>query len=139
MILPRVIKFFHKEYKEEIYIWLKNPNNDIKILHDREKIIAPNTIKINYKYPLSGDFVFEHVSENKKGFSKKELIEIISKQYNHIYEEEKNTSIIKPDYISYNRNRTNGKYGIWGHDLEDLLLHTIYLNNNNIYILGIDS
>jgi hypothetical protein len=26
---------------------------------------------------------------------------------------------------SYNRNDTNGKYGIWGHDIEDLMLAQI--------------
>lgn len=139
MIFPRIIKFFHKNYNEEMYICLKNPNNDIKNLRNHKEIVTPNIIKVIYNYPLSRKFVFEHISKNKNGFSKKELIKVISKQYNIIYKEEKNTSIIKPGYISYNRNITNGKYGIWGHDLEDLDLHTIYKSYDNVYELGIDS
>ena len=42
-----------------------------------------------------------------------------------------------------NRNETDGKYGIWGHDLEDLDLSTIevYRNKENKLelVLGIES
>lgn len=39
-----------------------------------------------------------------------------------------------------NRARTDGKWGIWGHDLSDLDLHTVtYDSEKDLYFLGIDS
>ena len=40
----------------------------------------------------------------------------------------------------YNRGRSSGTYGIWGHDLGDLVLHTVAFDaERNLYTLGIDS
>lgn len=49
-----------------------------------------------------------------------------------MYEEEEATAIIKtvpPEKRNkmYNRNETNGKYGIWGHDIADLVLSEIHV------------
>ena len=39
----------------------------------------------------------------------------------------------------YNRITTEGKFGIWGHDLGDLILHTVWIDNDNVITLGVDS
>ena len=31
------------------------------------------------------------------------------------------------------------RYGIWGHSLSDLILHTLYVHSDGIYSIGIDS
>lgn len=63
------------------------------------------------------------------------------------YLEENETSTLKNESISkrtkgvsllINRAQTNGKYGIWGHDLEDLTIVNIMVKGNKIY-LGVDS
>lgn len=56
--------------------------------------------------------------------------------YKQIYEEERNSTEIPEGYIEgmYNRNRTNGKYGIWGHDISDLILEGIKISGNVVSI-----
>ena len=64
-----------------------------------------------------------------------------------MYIDEENTATIKTlpmkDRKIMNRNETNGKYGIWGHDLSDLVLTSIKVYKNRkgqIYLtLEIDS
>lgn len=54
------------------------------------------------------------------------------KAYYKMYEEEEATATIKTIPLEkrttmYNRNETNGKYGIWGHDIADLVLSEIHI------------
>jgi hypothetical protein len=65
-----------------------------------------------------------------KGFTKKQLILEISNKYNEIYNEEEKTAKTKTIPLDkreglINRNQTNGKYGIWGHNIGDLDLSSI--------------
>ena len=58
------------------------------------------------------------------------MILAISKKYNEVYAEEEKTANTKTIPIDkrtglINRNETDGKYGIWGHDLSDLDLSGI--------------
>lgn len=58
------------------------------------------------------------------------MILAISKKYHEIYNEEEKSSKIKTIPLDertgiINRNETQGKYGIWGHDLSDLDLSSI--------------
>ena len=58
MKFPNIIKFINKNKNEEMYMWLKNPNKDIKLLYKCNEIIAPSIIKINYMYLLSNNLYF---------------------------------------------------------------------------------
>jgi len=60
----------------------------------------------------------------------------ISKKYHEIYDEEERTAATKTIPMAQrktlaNRNETDGKYGIWGHDLSDLMLDTIDVYKND--------
>jgi hypothetical protein len=71
-----------------------------------------------------------------------ELAWIIAKAYQKIYREEDKTSSIKAGKAKpgmYNRNKTNGTYGIWGHDFKDLYLEHISIYDNGNIIIGIGS
>jgi hypothetical protein len=71
-----------------------------------------------------------------------ELAWIIAKAYQKIYREEDKTSSIKADKAKpgmNNRNKTNGTYGIWGHDFKDLYLEHISIYDNGNIIIGIGS
>ncbi len=71
-----------------------------------------------------------------------DLVRLISEEYQRIYLEEECTSEINVRLIpgTLNRNETNGKFGVWGHTLEDLCLHTIwYDSSTHMCHLGIDS
>lgn len=70
----------------------------------------------------------------------------ITKEYQKLYQDEEKSATIKTvpmkERKMYNRNQTNGKYGIWGHDLADLALSSIQVykeNGNTILTLGIES
>jgi len=65
------------------------------------------------------------------GFTRTQLISEISKQYYKVYQEEESTATVKTIPLKqrkiYNRNITDGKYEIWGHDIGDLVLDEIHV------------
>jgi hypothetical protein len=134
------------DYKDGLvpYITIEHPEDEIKNLIDRNKIvIATNVVTIIIDYPLSNIYKFDIVSE--VGFSRETLIREISKHYHMIYDEEEQTATIKTIPVKkrtkmYNRNQTNGKYGIWGHDMGDLVLANIlvYATANGKVVLSLE-
>jgi hypothetical protein len=106
----------------------------------KEAILEPNTdYKLCITYPLSRDFV-QTISTKNEGMTREDFVELVVLCYNKIYEDEDGTSSIDASHIPgmYNRISTDGAYGIWGHDLSDLVLHTLHIKNNKL-TLGVDS
>lgn len=141
-----------------IYISSYNPDkwNETteNTLNPDEIVISDTDITIVYDYPLSKEFKFTYYSES--GFSRKQLIELIVNEYKNIYKEEEDTTEnISVEYIDdnnekkvytgkvipehirvkvsclINRHKTQGKYGIWGHDISDLVIEGITYNKND--------
>lgn len=61
------------------------------------------------------------------GFTRSALVRAICDEYAHIYDAEEGTAATKTIPVEERaegrgRNRTDGAYGIWGHDLEDLVV-----------------
>jgi hypothetical protein len=115
-------------------------------LIDRDVIIiVEKKISIVIDYPLQNEYHFR--LESKNGFSRKDLLLEISKNYHQLYKEEEESATVKTLPIDerpiQNRNKTNGKYGIWGHDISDLVLTDIYVykdDNGGITVtMNIDS
>ncbi|HMI02151.1 MAG TPA: hypothetical protein VK541_06700 [Pedobacter sp.] len=108
---------------------LEKPEQDIPELKDAEEtLISRKTAIVLIDYPLRNEYKFELNSET--GFTREFLLKEISKTYYKIYAEEEATATVKTIPIEkrtkmYNRNETNGKYGIWGHDIADLVLAEI--------------
>lgn len=112
-----------------------------KIDEELGRMIAADEVVVPYKkvtimidYPLNKPAFFDLVSENG-GFSRKQLAIAISKKYHALYIEEEETALrktIPPEQRKgmINRNETDGKYGIWGHDLSDLVLSTVEVRRN---------
>lgn len=134
------------------YFHLSDPRRSLsEMLNPNEIVITNPSITIVFDYPLRGSFRFPFVSEG--GFTRRKLAKVIAKQYARIYEEEQRTTDLPIETISErehrlgteeselkNRAGTDGTYGIWGHVLSDLVLHTVYFNpEENVYFLGIDS
>lgn len=117
------------------WISLDNPESQINQLVDADEvIIKQQAINIIFDYPLNNPATFEF--KNPNGFNRKELILAISKKYHEIYSEEEKSSKIKTIPLDkrtgiINRNETQGKYGIWGHDLSDLDLSGIEVHETN--------
>lgn len=135
-----------KDFEDGFIPWadLENPINDLPNLAKRDEIIINNQkIKIIIDYPLTNQYEFTLKSD--KGFSRGQLLSEISKHYYSVYEEEEKTAIIKTipidkRTIMYNRNETDGKYGIWGHDIADLDISGIlvYKTNNGEIIITLN-
>lgn len=94
-------------------------------------------------YPLDDEYSFKIYPEDvNKGFTRGHLIREIKRTYDKLYAEEEETSSLPVENIPgmLNRATTDGNYGVWGHALDDLVLHTISydLDENEIW-LGIDS
>lgn len=107
-------------------ISISNPEKDIPQLQNPEEIvISQHTVTIIIDYPLTNEYKF-NINSNT-GFTRVHLLKEINKAYRKIYAEEETSATIKTIPVGkrknlINRNDTNGKYGIWGHDIEDLKL-----------------
>lgn len=113
------------------------PSRRIEHAEPDEIILGPNTKwQLEFYYPLTTAVRFHFVAP-AAGHTRKEVVNAIAKAYKQIYAEEKQTSTIKAATLpqSFNRNLTNGKYGIWGHVLGDLILHTLYMNGNTLAVV----
>lgn len=127
------LKTFENEYIP--WINIDNPNTELNNLVDADKIILPfSTAKIIIDYPLSVPVIFE-IRTSEKGFSRKQLILEISAKYQDIYKLEEKTAKTKTIPVDkreglINRNSTDGKFGVWGHDIADLDLSEIEVHKS---------
>lgn len=110
-------------------ISIANPEKDLPQLQNpQEIVITQHTVTIIIDYPLTNEYKFNLSSDT--GFTRVHLLNEINKAYRKIYAEEEASATIKTIPLEkrktlINRNDTNGKYGIWGHDIEDLMLARI--------------
>ena len=118
-------------YENGIIPWasLEKPDEAIPNLkYANEIMITSSKITVIIDYPLNIEYQLELTSDT--GFSRATLLKEISKAYYKIYKEEEATASVKTIPVEKrttmrNRNETNGKHGIWGHDLADLALSGI--------------
>jgi hypothetical protein len=108
------------------FMEIEHPEKSIKQLVNKDEIVVKDdTITLIIDYPLTNEYRLKINSKN--GFTRRELITAISKAYYKLFSEEEATATVKTIPVEkrtavYNRNQTNGKYGIWGHDIADLVL-----------------
>lgn len=132
-----------EEFGEELipYINIEDSKEFIAGLQNPDEILVKETsARLIIDYPMLNPALIE-ISE-KNGFTRKKLIELITLNYNKIYNKEEATAKTKVIPInertsSINRNETDGKYGIYGHDLEDLDLSGIKVYQNQAGVITI--
>lgn len=134
-ISPYIASWFEDEGK---YEW-----------EDMEEIVIPYPkTTIVFSYPLKSEFRFEFQSDNPDGFTRKNLVDSICRKYREIYDEENASLTVSPPTVEermnkgglINREKTDGTYGIWGHDLGDLVLEGIrFYPKENVVLLSIGS
>lgn len=125
------------------WISIKDPEKYLGELVDKDEIVLKsNRAILLIDYPLNNPIQIEIKSKEKQGFNRVELIRLISQEYHRIYNEEEASAKVKTIPLEereglINRNQTNGKYGIWGHDIEDLDLSAIivHITNNSTPLL----
>ena len=130
------------------WISIDNPKAGFKNLIDADKIILPfTTAKIIIDYPLNFPATFD-ITTMGQGFTRKQLITEISEKYHEIYKLEESSATIKTVPLDkrkglINRNQTDGKFGVWGHDISDLDLGQIEVHKNSqgqiTLTLGVES
>jgi hypothetical protein len=107
---------------------LHNPGPALARLAQPDELIVPyETAVLVIDYPLSHPASIAITAPLPIGFTRAALVKTICDEYSHIYDAEEGTAATKTIPIEErgalrNRNRTDGAYGIWGHDLEDLVL-----------------
>jgi len=104
-------------------------------------IITEPTLTIVLDYPLNRPY--RHEVTRNTGHSINSLLHDIQVAYKHVYETEASTTA-EPELTAeqrmaqgslINRNRTNGTYGIWGHDMGDLYVESIEYDTEKKEIL----
>lgn len=125
-----------KQYWENGTIpWIRIDSPEIGSLIDSEVVIVGESeAVIVIDYPFSRPIYYTVQSDN--GFTRRELISLISIKYHELYEEEEESAKTKTIPIEdrekiINRNRTDGKYGICCHDIADLDLSSIVILKSN--------
>lgn len=116
-------------FEDGVIPWVSLETPDLDNLIDgNELLIEEGIIYLVIDYPVKKPFLKEITAASGR-FTRKELMQQISGFYKQMYVEEEETASIKTisveDRPILNRNETDGKYGIWGHDLGDLDLSGI--------------
>ena len=112
---------------------------DEDLVDGDEKITNSEEIQVRFSYPLRAPvtLTFQHSG----GFLRKDVLEAIRDGYAAIYQAEADTAQdpgrAGPD--SYNRGTSDGLYGIWGHDIGDLVIERVYQESENLFSLSIGS
>ena len=121
------------------YISIEHPNIEGQRFPD-EIVIPMNEIRVEYTYPLSKRTVMFFNADNETGFTRAELARKVCEGYQKIYQIEEE-AVGNPGNLPgmLNRATSEGPYGIWGHDIQDLVLHTVRQIDGNLFGLGVDS
>lgn len=117
----RSYKVNHEPLKYEVYI-----DEDQQILKSNK------TYELIIDYPVQTPMV----SKIKGPKTLRQVVDFAVKQYRKMYKEEDKTSSKKASKIPrmWNRQSTNGKYGIYGHDLSDLSIDSVIIKDSKIYL-----
>jgi hypothetical protein len=109
-------------------IRLHDPKPALAALEQPDEIVIPfEHAVLVIDYPLSHPTSMSISAPIPLGFTRAALIKAICDEYAHVYDAEEGTAATKTLPIEERgamrgRNRTDGAYGIWGHDLQDLVL-----------------
>ena len=110
------------------WISIEKAESEVNRLEGKEDIVLKaNNAVLLIDYPLNKPTEIEIKSDGTSGFTRKGLCIKISRAYKRSYEEEEVSAQTKTISESErktlrNRNETDGKYGIWGHDIGDLVM-----------------
>ena len=110
---------------------LQLDNPDITQLQKPDEIVIPFEHAILViDWPLTNPARIAITAPIVQGFTRRELVRAICEEYGNVYEAEEGTAQTKSTLpaeraAGEKRNRTDGVYGIWGHDLSELRLTAV--------------
>jgi hypothetical protein len=76
------------------------------------------TLKFTITYPLTNPYEVELVHEDGTPWTRRQFIDAVLEAYKHVYASEEDPGHI-PGML--NRKTSTGRFGIWGHDISDLV------------------
>ena len=116
----------------------KEYSKKYKMVKPDERVIRKENIVITYNYPLELAVDFPH--KRKGGWTRKALFAVIQKDYAKIYrDEDKAVGPTGRLGSTLNRDKSDGPYGIWGHDIGDLVVEGVTVSDNGKITLSIGS
>lgn len=106
---------------------MKKELEDLKLEHTKglkylNKSTGRKIVYTSISYPLNRPAIMKWVLSEDATYG--QLLEIHAQAYNLIYElEEQSSTMGDPGHIPgmFNRRRSDGMFGIWGHDIGDLV------------------
>jgi hypothetical protein len=110
---------------------LHEPELALARLDEPEEIVIPfEKATLVIAYPLSTPASVEIAASIPHGFTRAELVRTICEEYANVYDAEEGTAAVhtipkEERGEQEKRNRTDGAYGIWGYDLQDLVLTAV--------------
>lgn len=105
--------------------WMKESDNekyqaDINRVRAYDRVVwYGEDLTITINYPLQKEYTFKVSGP----LTRQQLAEVIQKHYKKIYASEESIA----------------RWGVWGHGLEDLILHTVYVYKDGKAEVGVDS
>ena len=110
-------RVYHKEYDQ----YLVDPD---------EIVFSRNVMAITFDYPLAQPCTLSF--DNDGPWTRYDLFRAIYEGYKRIYDEENRDVGKETDMIPgmLNRQRSNGRHGIWGHIMGDLYLEVVIIDTN---------
>jgi hypothetical protein len=109
-------------------IRVSDVNRAVTALDKPDEIVIPfEHAVLVIDYPLSTPASIPISASLPLGFTRGALVQVICEEYGHVYDAEEGTAATKTIPLDErgqrrSRNRTDGAYGIWGHDLDDLVV-----------------
>lgn len=107
---------------------LHDPDSALALIDLRDEIVIPFSRAILViDFPLTHPAHIGITAALPQGFTRGELVRVICEEYAHVYAAEEGTATnsevsVENRGARRERNRTDGAYGIWGHELDDLVL-----------------
>lgn len=110
---------------------IDSPDHAVAQLDRPDEVVIPHQYaNLVLTFPLSTPATLAIAAPIPYGFTRAELVRAICHEYETVYDIEEATAHIKPlppelrDKVG--RNRTDGLYGIWGHDLGELVVTAVH-------------
>jgi len=120
------------------YIQLEHPQWDLDHVMAADDVVIPGRRRIWFgvSYPLRQEYIFQLQGDVQGGgFTRRRVAAGVAELYQYIYEAESESAAVLNRGVT-----TEGRYGIYGHSLEDLVLHTVeYEAHRDVFTLGVDS
>lgn len=131
------------DFPDGIIPWIsieERENEKDRLINREEVVLQTGKAQVLIDYPLDNPIPLILVSDSET-FSRWQLIDEIGKKYEEIYLEEEASAEIKTLPMNerriMNRNQTDGKYGIWGHDLGDLAISLIEVRKDSNDVINL--